>query len=134
MRLNAVAYDGYTFVGWSDGIDTPQRTLTLHQSLTELAANFSGGDGIEKVSSSISHLVIYPNPASRSTTISVSGANGKVRIAVVDINGREVASETLECAGDCVKKMNVDNLPQGAYFVRITGEQINLVKKLLVMY
>ena len=134
VRLNAVAYDGYTFVGWSDGIDTPQRTLTLHQSLTELAANFSGGDGIEKVSSSISHLVIYPNPASRSTTISVSGANGKVRIAVVDINGREVASETLECAGDCVKKMNVDNLPQGAYFVRITGEQINLVKKLLVMY
>ncbi|MBR6441037.1 MAG: T9SS type A sorting domain-containing protein, partial [Bacteroidales bacterium] len=58
--------------------------------------------------------------------------NGKVRIAVVDINGRVAASETMECAGDCVKTMNVDNLSQGAYFVRITGEKVNMVKKLIV--
>ena len=75
---------------------------------------------------------IYPNPTSSATTISVSGISGKVRIAVVDMNGREVVAETLDCSGDCAKTMDVDKLAQGAYFVRITGENANLVKKLIV--
>ena len=75
---------------------------------------------------------IYPNPTSGSTTVSVSGISGKVRIVVVDMNGREVVSETLDCTGDCAKTMNVENLAQGAYFVRITGENANMVRKLIV--
>jgi len=75
---------------------------------------------------------IFPNPATSATTVSVTGANGKVRISVVDMNGRTVATETLECSDDCVKTMEVDHLAQGAYFVRITGDNINMVKKLIV--
>ncbi|MBR1834833.1 MAG: fibronectin type III domain-containing protein [Bacteroidales bacterium] len=75
---------------------------------------------------------IYPNPTSSSTIISVSGVNGKVTIEVVDMNGRVAASETLECASDCTKTMDVDHLSQGAYFVRITGQSVNMVKKLIV--
>ena len=75
---------------------------------------------------------IFPNPATSSTTISVGGVNGKVKIEVVDMNGRTVASETLECNSDCVKTMEVDKLAQGAYFVRISGEQVNMVRKLVV--
>ena len=95
---------------------------------------------------------IYPNPIWRSrpngsnppfVTVSVSGISGKVRIAIVDITGREVTvatngsngtlgGETLDCSGDCAKTINVDNLSQGAYFVRITSENANIVKKLIV--
>ena len=75
---------------------------------------------------------IYPNPTSGATTVSVSGVNGKVKIEVVDMNGRTVASETLECSSECVKTMDVNNLAQGAYFVRITGDNTNMVKKLIV--
>ena len=75
---------------------------------------------------------IFPNPATSATTVSVTGANGKVRISVVDMNGRTVATETLECSDDCVKTMEVDHLAQGAYFVRITGDNVNMVKKLIV--
>ena len=75
---------------------------------------------------------IFPNPATSSTTVSVSGVNGKVRISVVDMNGRTVATETLECSDDCVKTMDIDNLAQGAYFVRITADNANMVKKLIV--
>ena len=77
-------------------------------------------------------LSISPNPTSSATTISVSGVNGIVRIAVVDMSGRTVATETLECSDDCVKTMEVDNLPQGAYFVRITADNTNMVRKLIV--
>ena len=75
---------------------------------------------------------IYPNPTSGTTTITVAGVIGKVRIAVVDMDGRELATETLNCTGDCAKTMEVDKLAQGAYFVRITSENANIVKKLIV--
>ena len=75
---------------------------------------------------------IYPNPTSSATTISVNGVNGKVKIEIVDMNGRTVASETLECSSDCTKTMDVDNLSQGAYFVRITSDNANMVRKLIV--
>ena len=55
-----------------------------------------------------------------------------MKIAVVDMNGRTVASELLECSADCTKTMDVERLAQGAYFVRITGENVNMVKKLIV--
>ena len=97
-----------------------------------VTANFRtlGGEGIEEVEGISCR--IFPNPATSSTTISVSGVNGMVRIAVVDMNGRTVATETLECSADCEKTMEVDKLAQGAYFVRITADNTNMVKKLIV--
>ena len=86
-----------------------------------------GIDGVQTLS-----CTIYPNPATSATTISVSGVNGKVKIEVVDINGRAVASETLECGTDCVKALEVDHLAQGTYFVRITTDGTNMVRKLIV--
>jgi hypothetical protein len=97
-----------------------------------VSTNFrtTGGQGINDVTSA--SCTIYPNPTSSSTTISVSGVNGKVKIAVVDMNGRTVASDILECSADCTKTFDVNRLAQGAYFVRITGDNVNMVKKLIV--
>ena len=97
-----------------------------------VTANFRtlGGEGIEEVEGI--NCRIFPNPATSSTTISVTGVNGTVRIAVVDMNGRTVATETLECSADCEKTMEVDKLAQGAYFVRITADNTNMVRKLIV--
>ena len=57
---------------------------------------------------------------------------GSVKIAVVDIAGREMVNETLDCSGDCAKTIDVEGFAQGAYFVRITAENVSVVKKLIV--
>ena len=75
---------------------------------------------------------IYPNPTSGNTTITLSGVNGMVNIAIVDLNGRTVRSETMSCEGDCAHQLEVSNLASGAYFVRISGDGVNSVKKLVV--
>jgi hypothetical protein len=75
---------------------------------------------------------IYPNPTSSTTTITVAGVSGKVKIAVIDLHGSELATTTLDCTGDCTKSFDVDRLAQGAYFVRITGENVSMVRKLIV--
>ena len=92
--------------------------------------SFTTSAGIDDVDGG--NVSIYPNPASNSTTITLNGVNGEVTIAVVDMNGRTVMSQTLTCEGDCSKKLEVKDLAQGAYFVRISGENVNTVRKLVV--
>jgi hypothetical protein len=90
----------------------------------------TGSTGIHNADNA--NVSIYPNPATRSTTVSVSGVEGLVNITVVDMDGRSVSNEQIECSADCVKTLNVDNLASGAYFVKIQGNGINTVKKLIV--
>ena len=88
------------------------------------------GVGIDNVGAV--RVTLFPNPAANSTTVSVNGVEGMVTITVVDMNGRAVRTETVECSSDCTKTMDIDNLAAGAYFVRIQGGGINVVKKLVV--
>ncbi len=75
---------------------------------------------------------IFPNPANDMVSINVAGVDGRITISVVDINGRTMATETLECSSDCTKQMDVSGLSQGAYYVRIVGDNVNSVRKLIV--
>ena len=130
VTISATANAGYHFVNWSDDNTDATRQIVVNSNIT-LTANFAADQqGIDEVNGA--SCTIYPNPATSSTTISVAGVNGMVRIAVVDMNGRVVATDVVECSADCVKTMDVDNLAQGAYFVRITGENVSMVKKLVV--
>ena len=87
--------------------------------------------GVDVVDGS-TNLSIYPNPTSDATTIALSGVNGEVTIVIVDMNGRTVATESMSCEGDCTKRMEVSGLAQGSYFVRVSGEGVNQIKKLVV--
>lgn len=77
-------------------------------------------------------MTIFPNPTSTSTTIRLGGMSGDVRISIIDLNGRTVMEETLQCENGYAKQLEVSGLASGAYFVRVSGEDINIVKKLVV--
>ena len=117
----ATEYDIYVRALCDHGIYSEWSIVTSFTTLTAGISNVIG-----------TNCTIHPNPTNGSTTITVSGVSGKVGISVVDVDGREVASETLECPGGYAKSVNVDRLAQGAYFVRITGENVSMVKKLIV--
>ena len=80
--------------------------------------------GIDDVNSSLINL--YPNPAN--TTVTVDGIQGEAIVTIVDMNGRTVFSEK------AVGKLTIDlnGMAQGAYFVRITGENTTAIRKLIV--
>ncbi|MBQ7062523.1 MAG: fibronectin type III domain-containing protein [Bacteroidales bacterium] len=75
---------------------------------------------------------LYPNPASDAVTIAIRGAAGVVEVVLVDLSGREVLREGVECTGDCVQALHVGGLRAGTYLVRLTGAQLNVVRKLVV--
>ena len=84
--------------------------------------------GIDEVNASYS-VSVYPNPATNNVTVSVEGLNGKAQLSVIDMSGRTVMSTTMD---DSNVQLNVSTLAQGTYFVRIQGENISTVRKLIV--
>ena len=77
---------------------------------------------------------IYPNPSSGSFTIAISSQitdhRSPINIDIVDMNGRTVRSTNLQILD--ATEVTFSGLPQGAYFVRIYGEEINSIRKLIV--
>ncbi len=128
--VTATPNAGFQFVNWSNGETANPYSFTVVSNIT-LQAIFAPLEGIDDINGGAA-CSIYPNPTSSSTTISVEGVSGEVRISVVDMSGRTVRTETLECSGDCQKTMEVEGLAQGTYFVRITADAVNLVRKLVV--
>ena len=73
------------------------------------------------------NISLYPNPAS--STVTLTGIEGDATVTVVDMNGRESGKWKVEGG-----KLTIDvtGYAQGAYFVRITGDRVNAIRKLIV--
>ena len=74
-------------------------------------------------------LSLYPNPASTTVTLRVGEQMVGATMSIVDINGRVVKSDVLNATAMTI---DLGDLAKGAYFVRITGEQSTVVRKLIV--
>ena len=74
-------------------------------------------------------ISLYPNPASTTVTLRVGEQMVGSTVSIVDVNGRVVMSETL--ASETLT-IDLNDVAKGAYFVRLTGEQATVVRKLIV--
>ena len=86
-----------------------------------------GEVGINDVMASA--VSVSPNPATGMVTVRAEGIEGRVNVEIVDLNGRTVMQQQGNAAS---YRFDVSNLAAGAYFVRLTGENTNAVKKLIV--
>lgn len=134
--LSASPYSGYFFYEWNDGDTNNPRNLQV-TSDTLLTAIFSQQiESIDKpqISPDNYQLSIIPNPAKGTTTVSIAGINGKVRIALLDMTGRKIIGEVFSIPDSHFSiPIDIKGLPSGAYFVRVTSEShAPLVKKLII--
>ncbi len=132
--LTATPYDGSTFVNWSiqgANFDLIGNNAygTLNAALAgatiHATANFNSSVGIDEAGSV--DIVLFPNPASGNVTL--QGVRSGSQVSVVDMNGRTVRD--FEAATDNLR-IDISDLAQGAYFVRITDGGTNTIRKLIV--
>ena len=79
---------------------------------------------------------LVPNPAKDVTSLILEGLpsryKGAIDITVSDLTGREVLVRSINCNGGCSLSLDLNNLSQGAYFVRIACNGLSVVRKLIV--
>lgn len=74
-------------------------------------------------------LNLYPNPATTTVTIEAENFEGNATAQLVDLNGRVVMEQS---SNGGRFTFDVSEVARGAYFVRMTGANINAVRKLIV--
>jgi len=82
--------------------------------------NYSA-NALIRINNNISDIILYPNPTSEGLHIKLTErllANSQ--LAVVDAAGRQVKLQTVR-ANEMLIHVDVKNLPQGKYFIRLTN-------------
>lgn len=97
--------------------------------------------GIDEKNSNITDFSVYPNPTSKSTTVSISlNQADNVSVEVFDISGKEIKTiyNGNLSAGKHQFNLSFANNPgqmdqSGVYFVKIIGDQIYTTKKIILV-
>ena len=94
--------------------------------------NITAVTGIESINST-DGFTIYPNPASTSFTIEGASNAGRVHYAVYNIVGEEIRAGDIAANGSGFNgKIQVDDISQGVYFIKVSDEKNIWIKKLNV--
>lgn len=88
-------------------------------------------EGILEVRNDI-EMLLYPNPATGTTTLSIGGVQEYLDIRVMDVCGRVVKSTQMFCPDGCKMQLSLGHLRSGVYFVHIAGQSVNRIEKLIV--
>ena len=91
----------------------------------------SGGNNIK---SDNSKLTLSPVPANDVLKVNYSkeiNSNSSI-ISILDLNGKIIMTKNLENPGQI--ELNVSNIPDGVYLLKITNNRENLIKKLILKH
>jgi hypothetical protein len=109
---------------------------SLKTSSDTISVNILSISGLHYLNSSPETLTIYPNPAEKNVSLSLSGleANLYYRLEVVGINGQVYLNTTIRSQdGSYMHKLDVSSLSKGVYQLRLTnGNFKSLSGKLII--
>ncbi|MGP8214677.1 MAG: T9SS type A sorting domain-containing protein [Bacteroidia bacterium] len=104
--------------------NTTTRSNTQH--------NITLVSGVSTVISALNSVLVYPNPAGQNLNIKFNYTKAETaRISIVDVMGKTVCSmDNIQCsASNPPYMLNVGNLAQGVYFVKVSSNSITQVVK-----
>ena len=108
VTIEARAFGGYRFIGWSDGVQEEQRTVTVTEDVSYMAL-FEQNTSIGEVENMLEYIYVQER------CIIVKGIEND-RVQIYDLTGRRHATR--------------ERLPMGVYMVRIDNM---VTKKVVVM-
>jgi hypothetical protein len=100
--------------------NTDDTTITVNVSHISIAENAYNA-GID----------LYPNPSNGNFNIMVSGAASDYSIEVTDVSGKVIYKKA-NLAGNAEQNINLGDVAQGVYIVRISGRGLNASQRIII--
>jgi DNA/RNA endonuclease YhcR with UshA esterase domain len=80
-------------------------------------------------------MKLYPNPANNRAYLSYAlPTASNLQLEVVNMIGKRVAIETLPMSSEGIAEIELNNLPEGVYFVRLSNTEFSAVRRLVVKH
>lgn len=105
-------------------------------TLSTLTVQEFGFNGLATISSNVSNLTIYPNPSTDVMKVSFDlKKSAYITIDVVDLAGKQLISVASgKFNGSITREINVSNLPQGMYLLKIDVDGKAATQKITVTH
>lgn len=132
------SYNDTNPIGNTEAYTNSQNPETIYVRMTEISTgNFNLADfeietdGVLGVQDEFAlSFQVFPNPVSDMLTIVSGFDTSEVNVSIFDVNGRLIMTENLLLASERIV-LNVSELSEGLYFVRIISNGVSSVKKIL---
>jgi hypothetical protein len=101
-------------------------TASVNVEFAELTSN------VNELANAV-EMVVYPNPTTEGVSLQiVSKKSQLLQVRISDISGKTIVAENWSLqVGDNNRKLNVANLPKGAYMVQLVDNQDIVSKKII---
>lgn len=110
------------WMGPTDGAAKKEYSLVLSKNKIDPTIGINKEDLAKQVK-------VYPNPTNNVVNVELSFENSGVNVSLVDVSGRTVYSVDTNAA---VETIDVSNLNNGVYFVKVTNNENSITKKVVV--
>jgi hypothetical protein len=119
-KLTATANEGYVFLSWNDGNTENPRVVSL-TSDTSFVANFALIDESSLLEAEAESISFFPNPTKSEITFS----QAIEKVEVIDLTGKAILTFSN------AKTINIESLPAGAYYLRLTNDEKTSLQKVI---
>lgn len=117
------------------GVDLPNNEMgygkiDAYKALLKVLELYTGVENVERAGA----MILYPNPTSRAFNVGFVRESDDVKVMVYDVNGQLIKSERVGAVMpgmDC--EFNLDGVANGAYIVKVSGENLSETFRLLVV-
>ncbi len=117
------------------GVDLPNNEMgygkvDAYNGLLKLMQLYTEVEDVERAGA----MILYPNPTSGAFNVGFVRESDDVNVMVYDVNGQLIKSEHVGAVMpgmDC--EFNLDGVANGAYIVKVSGENMNETFRLLVV-
>ena len=75
-------------------------------------------------------IKLYPNPSNGVVTISIENFSGNLNVAVYDLNGRKVLSNSIDFSTQT--SINLEGLQSGVYVLKLEGDNLSYSEKIIL--
>jgi hypothetical protein len=89
--------------------------------------------GIPDNPSNVVSIKVFPNPSDGKFTLAIDGVKGNLELSIMDYAGQSLTQERIHSdTGQYTKVFDLSSYPKGVYFLKITGEGIMKVQKIVI--
>ena len=116
---------------WEPALTRNAYRITLRNITDDMTITASVHDENLKIRNAEDNvnIILAPNPATSQVRLTVGSFAGKANCSIIDMSGRVVYNADIT-SGESV--INLNGVPAGAYFVRVTNDTFSKVEKLIV--
>lgn len=128
----AVIENPETFINTTNPQTLYARTETVYGNFAVTEFVVFADESLHTISAELDKISFYPNPVENVLHLKLPSLNDELTVAVVNMNGQQLVSKTYSPFMSSSISLNMAHLASGLYFLKMSSNNQQVVKKIMM--